>query len=116
METGKQFVQWLRPAGCAAVLILTVLATVLLFTAKGTPVKGYEPAESAEYYAQDPEALLAEIETQLLPKIDGAEGVELTLSDGVIRVAGPEGLLHTVRLALIHYFDEDLFEFTEVPE
>ncbi len=116
METGKQFVQWLRPAGCAAVLILTVLATVLLFTAKGTPVKGYEPAESAEYYAQHPEALLTEIETELLPKLDGAEDVELALVDGVIRIAGPKDALHTVRLALIHYFDEDLFEFTEVPE
>ena len=97
-------------------LILSVTATAMLFFSKGTPVKGYEPAESAEYYAQDPEALLTEIETELLPRLDGAEGVELTLSGGVIRVAGPKDALHTVRLALIHYFDEDLFEFTEVPE
>lgn len=116
METGKQFVKWLRPAGCAAVLILSVLATILLFTAKGTPVEGYAPAESGDYYAEHPEALLAEIEAELLPRLDGAEGVELALEDGVIRVTGPKGPLHTVRLALIHYFDKELFEFTEVPE
>ncbi len=115
METGKQFVKWLRPAGCAAVLILTVLATVLLFTAKGAPVEGYEPAESAEYYAGHVDELLTEIENDLLPRLD-APGVELALSDGVIAVTGPKQALHTVRLAIIHYFDKDLFEFTEVPE
>ncbi len=111
--TGSQFVKWLRPAGCAAVLILSVLATVLLFTARGTPVAGYTPAESADYYAEHPEALLREVQTEILPKID-AEGVELTLSEGTIRVTGPELPLHNARLAIIHYFDEEQFEFTEV--
>lgn len=115
METGSQFAKRLRPAGCVAVLVLAVVATALLFTARGTPVEGYAPAESAEYYREHPEALAGEIRERILPKID-AEGVELTLSEGVIRVSGPKGALHNARLAIIHYFDEDLFEFTEVPE
>lgn len=113
MGTGQQFAKWLKPAGCVAVLVFTVIATALMFTARGTPVEGYEPAESGEYYSERPEDLLSELETNLLPKIE-APDVELDLSDGVIHVTGPGEQLHTARLAIIHYYDGDMFVFTEV--
>ncbi len=115
METGQQFAKRLRPAGCVAVLVLAVIATALMFSAKGSVVEGYSKPETDEYYAQHLDELLTEIETNLLPKA-GIENVELSLSDGVVAVTGPKEDLHDAYLAIIHYFDEDLFEFTEAAQ
>ena len=115
MGTGQEFAKKLGIFGCIGVLILSVLATVAMFTARGTAVEGYAPAGDAEYYKTRPEELLEEIEANLLPLLD-APGVELALRDGVIEVTGPAEPLQTVRLALIHYFDPKEFTFTEVPE
>ncbi len=113
MGTGSEFAKKLGIAGCVAVLILSVIATAMMFTSRGTAVEGYAPPEDAAYYKTHPEELLEEIETNLLPRLD-APGVELRLSEGKIAVAGEKGPLQTARLAIIHYFDPDLFEFTEV--
>lgn len=115
MGTGEQFAKWLRPAGCVAVLVMAVIATVLMFTAKGTTVEGYEKPESDAYYKEHMDELLREVETNLLPKA-GVQHVELALENDGITVAGPKMELHNAYLAIIHYYDEDLFEFTEVPE
>ncbi len=115
MGTGQAFVKWLKPGGAALVLILAVIATVMLFTARGTPVEGYAAPHGGDYYADRLSELKTEIETNLLPKID-APGVELGLSEGAVTVTGPKEPLQTARLAIIHYFDPELFEFTEVPE
>lgn len=115
MGTGSEFAKKLGIFGCVAVLLLSAAATVMMFTSRGTAVEGYAPPKDAGYYKTRPEELLEELETNLLPRLD-APGVELRLSGGVIAVTGPSEALRTARLAIIHYFDPDLFEFTEVPE
>ncbi len=115
MGTGQEFAKKLGTGGAILVLILGIIATITMFMVRGTPVKDYSPPESGEYYSAHLPELLEEIETDLLPRID-APGVELELSDGHIAVTGPAQALQTARLAIIHYFDSDLFEFTEVPE
>lgn len=96
-------------------LLLAVIATAMLFTARGTPVEGYAAPHGGDYYDGRLSELKAEIETNLLPKID-APGVELGLSESAVTVTGPKEPLQTARLAIIHYFDPGLFEFTEVRE
>lgn len=115
MGTGQEFAKKLGRAGAVFVLILGIIATALMFTARGTPVEGYAPANDSKYYSGHLPELLEEIEKNLLPRID-APGVELELNGDVIAVTGQAGPLHTAQLAIIHYFDSDLFEFTEVPE
>lgn len=115
MGTGSKFAGKLGIVGCVAVLILSVIATVTMFTTKGTAVEGYTPAQDREYYETRPEELLREIQENLLPKLD-APGVELRLSEGKIAVTGEKEPLRTVKMAIIHYFDPDLFEFTEVSQ
>ena len=115
MGTGQEFAKKLGVAGAIFVLALGVVFTALLFVSRGTPVEGYEKPESDEYYALHPEELLAEVEGRLLP-MAGLSGVTAELRDGKIAVSGQKMPLHEARLAIIHYFDEDLFEFKEVPE
>lgn len=115
MGTGQEFAKKLGIFGSIAVLALSIVATVMMFTSRGAAVEGYVPPESGEYYATRLDELLEEIETNLLPRLD-APGVELSLSEGKISVIGEKEPLRTAYLAIIHYFDPDLFEFTEVPE
>ncbi|MBQ2603258.1 MAG: hypothetical protein II583_07615 [Oscillospiraceae bacterium] len=110
LSAGEGFVKFIRPAGAALFLILFVIVTVFLFTAKGTPVEGYEPPHDSSYYREHTEELAAEIEENMLPLID-AEGVTVSVSGGKVLIAGAEDGLRTVRQGVIHYYAEDLFEF-----
>ena len=112
MGTGQAFVKWLRPAGCALFLGMFILVTILLFTAKGAPVEGYVPTEGSEYYAQHLIELKAELEENLLPKLDIA-GADIEVRGDILLITAEAGDLQTVRLAVIHYYDQDLFEFVE---
>jgi len=112
LRTGEGFVKWLRPAGCALFLGLFVIVTVMLFTVKGIPVEGYSPSQKSEYYETRPEELLAEIEENLLPKVN-VTGVECKLSDGLVVITIPAEDFNTVRGSVIHYYDEELFTFVE---
>lgn len=115
MGTGQEFAKKLGTGGAILVLILGIIATMTMFKVRGTPVKDYSPPESGEYFSAHLPELLEEIETNLLPKID-APGVELELEGEVIAVTGPAEALQTARLAIIHYYDTDLFEFREAVE
>lgn len=115
MGTGQEFVKKLGLVGAVAVLALGIFATVLMFTAKGGAVAGYEKPEGDEYYREHLEELAKEIETNLLPKAK-IEGVSLQLRDGVIAVTGEASALRAARSAIGYYYDEGLFEFTEVSQ
>lgn len=115
MGTGAEFAKKLGIAGAIFVLILGVVSTAMLFFSRGSTVEGYEKPESDKYYAQHLPELEREIEENLLPKA-GAPQVTVELTGDKILISGEKTQLRTARLAIIHYFDEDLFEFTEVPE
>ena len=100
--------------GAVAVLALGVIATALMFTAK-SGVKGYKPPETGEYYREHPEKLAEEIETVLLPAAN-ISGVSVGIDGGAVAVTGPKKPLDMARRAIITYYDEDLFVFTEVSE
>lgn len=88
-----------------------ILFTVLLFTTRGGAVEGYEPPRDSAYYAAHPEELLAELQTNLLPKLD-ARDVELTLENGKLRVRAFEADLPALRLTFTYYYDKSLFLFS----
>ena len=112
MGTGQAFVKWLRPAGCVLFLGMFILVTALLFTAKGSPVEGYTPTESSQYYAEHLDELRAELEENLLPKLDIA-GADIEVRGDRLLITAEAGDLQTLRLAVIHYYDQKLFEFAE---
>lgn len=110
LSAGEGFVKFIRPAGAALFLILFVIVTVFLFTAKGTPVEGYEPPHDSSYYREHTEELAAEIKENMLPLI-GAEGVTVSFADGRILVEGGEEGVRAVRQGVIHYYAEEFFVF-----
>ena len=115
MGTGQEFAKKLGVGGAIAVLVLGIIATAAMFTARGTPVKGYEKPQTDEYYAQHPQELCAQVEDVLLP-MAGADGVELAVDGDKVVVTGGQAALHKARMAIIYYYDEALFTFTEVRE
>lgn len=111
MGTGESFVKWLRPFGCVLFLGMGILITVMLFTVKGTPVEGYTPPQSSEYYSENPDELSEEIRENLLPLI-GCDA-ECGVRDGKVVVTVSEKDIVSVRSGIIYYYDENLFEFNE---
>lgn len=112
MSAGEEFIKWIRPAGAVLVISLFILVTFMLFTAKGAPVDGYTPSESAEYYSEHLDELCDEINDRLIPKMELSD-VTAEVTDGKIAVSGEYENVWRLRFAVIHYFNEDLFIFEE---
>lgn len=107
--TGQDFVKRIKPLGCAMFLILGIIVTVICFTAKGTPLPGYEAPNTSEYYGGHLEELASEIRENLIPLTEYEAAVEC---DGdVIAVAGAEDDINALRPYILHYYDVELFEF-----
>ncbi len=107
---GQQFVKNIRPAGCALFLILAVLVTAVCLTSGRNPIPGYEPPQTMEYYAENPEALAAELEEHVfpaLPEYDMAAGIE----NGAVTVTIDSDHFVVGRAALLRYFDETVITF-----
>lgn len=107
--------QWLwknlKPFGC--VLCLVCLAGMLLmcFGSGPKPIEGYEVPESMEYYAVDLDALATELESKVLPHVEGALGCRVA-GDRVEVSLDPERFV-SARSAILQYFDEELLEFVK---
>lgn len=112
MNAGADFVKWIRPAGAAVILALFILVTFMLFTVRGVAVEGYAPSETREYFSAHTEELCAEVNERLIPKM-GLEGVFAEVKDGVIAVSGEKEGVRKLRFAVIHYFNEKQFSFSE---
>lgn len=110
LSAGEGFIKFIRPAGAGLFLVLFVIVTVFLFTAKGVAVEGYEAPHDSSYYRERLSELASEIETNMLPKLD-AEGVTVSFADGRILVEGGEEGVRAVRQGVIHYYAEDFFVF-----
>lgn len=106
---GQTFVKNIRPAGCALFLILAVLVTAICLTAGRDPIPGYDTPQPMEYYAENPEALISELEENVFPALEYNMSANLA-GDAVIITIEDENFV-IGRAAILRYFDESLFVF-----
>jgi hypothetical protein len=106
---GAQMVRWLKPGGCILVLVLTVIAMVYLFTSGRDPIPGYTPPQSNAYYAQHPDELARELSENVLPRLSGAAGAQVSGDKVVVELTGEDYAV--ARAAILRYYDASLFEF-----
>lgn len=106
---GQTFVKNIRPAGCTLFLILAILVTAICLTSGRDPVPGYEPPQTTEYYAADPEALASELETNLLPYLE--YDISVAVTGETVTVTVEDKNFVAGRAAVLRYFDESLFSF-----
>jgi hypothetical protein len=114
MSPGQEIVKWLKPAGCALVLLLTALAMFLLFTVGKDPVKDYVPPQTSEYYSAHPEELKSELEQNVFPALSGVQDCVVT-DGGKLRITLTGDDYAVARSAILRYYDQALFEFV-VPD
>lgn len=110
MNAGQEIVKWLKPAGCALVLLITALVMIMLFTSGNDPVEGYTAPQTSEYYAGHPEELKAELEQNVFPRITGVGDCEIT-DEGKLRIILVGEDYAVARGAILNYYDDMLFEF-----
>lgn len=108
---GFQIVRWLRPGGAALVLLMGILFVVQALMTGRAPVKGYEPKHDTAYYAAHLDVLADELNDDLLPQVD--ENARAAVGDGVVIVMLPKSSFIQTRAAVLHYYDQSLFEFQE---
>lgn len=107
---GQQFVKTIRPAGCVLFLALAVLVAAVCLTSGRTPIPGYTPPQTAEYYAENPEALAAELEENVFPALPEYD-MAVRVADGAVTVTIDSDHFVVGRSAVLHYFDESLVIF-----
>lgn len=110
MSPGQEIVKWLKPAGCALVLIVTALVMLVLFSSGRNPVAGYSPPQTSEHYATHPEELKTELEQHLFPALSGVEDCRVTEA-GKLRITLTGRDYAVARSAVLRYYDKGLFEF-----
>lgn len=108
-QSGQWLWKNLKPFGCILCLVLMVAMIAVCFTAGTDPIPGYEPAMDEEYYAENIDELIAELEANVFPHVEGVLGCEAV--DGKVAVTIAEGSFAVTRSAIIQYFDIELFEF-----
>lgn len=109
-SAGQSFVKRIGPAGCVLFLAMAVLVTAICLTSGKDPIPGYAPPQTTAYYAEHPDELAAELETNVFPALAdytlsaeaGADAVTVTVESGNFAAA---------RSAILRYFDESLFVF-----
>ena len=111
-SNGEWLLKTLKPAGCAFVLLLAAMSLVICFTAGSDPIKGYSPPQSAEYYAAHPDELAAELDENVLPRLN-TQAV-CAVSGGRVRVEIDHDSFAVTRSALLRYFDEGLLELVQL--
>jgi len=111
MNTGFDFIKKLRPLGCAIVLLCFVSLLVVCFSSGREALPGYAPPESMDYYARNLPALRAELEENVLPRLEGTAGAEV--ADGRVAVTVDRAHFTAVRSALLDHFDQTLLDFRQ---
>lgn len=106
---GQTFVKNIRPAGCALFLILAILVTAVCLTSGRDPVSGYEAPQETAYYAENPEALVYELETNVFPALE--YDMAASVANGAVTVTIEDENFVIGRAAVLRYFDESLFVF-----
>jgi len=109
-SAGQAFVKRIGPAGCVLFIALAVLVTAICLTSGRDPIPGYEPPQTAEYYASHPDELAAELEEHVFPALPDYD-MSAAAEDGVVAVTIDSEHFVAGRAALLRYFPESLFRF-----
>ena len=107
---GQQFVKAIRPAGCALFLLLAVLVAAICLTSGRNPIPGYQPPQTAEYYAENPASLAAELEENVFPALPEYDMTAAVTGDTVTVTIDSDHFV-VGRAAILRYFDESLVTF-----
>ena len=106
---GGEFVKKIRPVGCVMFLFILVMFLVICFSAGKDPIPGYEPPNTSEYYAQNLDELVSELEENVFPHIEGVVSAEV--EGDVIVITIEESHFAVSRSAVLNYYDAELFQF-----
>ena len=109
LTAGQEFVKKLRPLGCVLFLLMSVMATVLCFTAGRNPIPGYQPPERASY-ENDLGRLADVLEEQVFPELPEYDMTARVTGD-TVTVTIDEDHFAVGRSAILRYFPEDLITF-----
>lgn len=104
VSAGQDFVKKIGPAGCVLFLALFVLVTALCLTVGRNPLPGYEAPQDTAYYALHPEELAAELNENVLPRLEDPSVAQVS-GDKVLVTVDAASFV-PVRAALLHCFDE----------
>ena len=107
---GQQFVKSIRPAGCALFLLLAVLVAAVCLTSGRNPIPGYEPPQTAAYYAEHPDSLAAELSENVFPALPEYDMTAAVTGDTVTVTIDSDHFV-VGRAAILRYFDESLVTF-----
>jgi len=110
-NSGEWLFRTLKPGGCILVLALAILLLVMCFTSGPKPIEGYAPPMSEEYYAENPGELAAELQANLLPHLEGI--ISCSLSGDKVAVCIEKDHFINSRAAILQYYDQDLFSFSQ---
>lgn len=111
MTAGQETVKFLKPAGCILVLLLTVAVMYSLFSATRPPISGYVAPNSSEYYAEHLDELKLELETNVFPQVGGIAACEISGDTLTIYFKHKDHVIE--RAAILRYYDESLFTFSD---
>ena len=109
---GQQFVKSIRPLGAALFLIVAVLVTMICLTSGRDPIPGYKAPETTEYYAENPEALVRELEEHVFPALPDYTMTAEAAEHGAVVTIDSEHYVKG-RAALLQYFSVSLLTIVE---
>ena len=110
VSPGQQWAQRLGLFGGIAVLLFS-LVFVLTMLAAGPEKLDYTPEHDAAYYAQNIDALQAELEQAVFPYVEGIESCEPADNKLVIGIRSSKFI--ETRAVIIDLFDRELFLFEQ---
>ena len=108
---GQQFVKSIRPLGAALFILVAILVTAICLTSGRDPIPGYKAPQSTEYYAENPEALAAELRENVFPALPEYKMTAEVTEDGSVLVTVDSEHYVKARAALLQYFDVSLITF-----
>lgn len=112
----ESLVRGLKPFGCALVLLCFVVLLVFLFTGGPKAIEGYEAPHDSEYYALHIAELAAEIEENVLPKLEGVSELRVADDGTTVLVAIGSDCFVETRAVLLKHFDRGLFTFVKAED
>ena len=88
---------------------------MICLTAGRDPIPGYKVPEPAEYYAEHPDELVTELETNVFPKLDKYSMSAAVTESGTVAVTIDSAHYAAGRSALLRYFDSSLLDIQREP-
>ena len=108
---GLEWARRLKLGGCIAVLAFTGLCIFMMLNLGADPIKGYAPPQTDAYYAEHLDALMSELETAVIPHLEGV--TDMYEKDGRLVIHIDYEHYIATRAAIMQYFDRDLFIFEQ---